>query len=157
MARGKPAEKGKILERQINALELRKSGHTYREIARRLGVSHVQAYNDVQNELNVLRTEVAHNAEELRTLELERLDKITRSLDHWVEAGSAPAAIATLKASERRAKLLGLDKPTEIKVDVQLFMQLQRAADSAGVDLSQVFQAMINEFANVESSGNSAE
>lgn len=150
MARGKAAEKGKILERQINALELRKSGHTYREIGRRLGISHVQAYGDVQNELNVLRTEVGHSADELRTLELERLDKITRSLDHWIEAGSAPAAMATLKASERRAKLLGLDKPTEIKVDIQLFMQLQHAADNAGVDLSQIFEALIRRFANAE-------
>jgi hypothetical protein len=155
VGRGKPAEKAKILERQNDAIELRKSGFTYREIARRLDIDVAQAYRDVQNELNVLRTEVAHNAEELRQLELERIDKITRAMDSWVEAGNTQAAIATLKASERRAKLLGLDKPTEIKVDIQLFLQLQHAADKVGVNLSEVFQAMINEFANVDPAGDS--
>ncbi len=42
-------------------------------------------------------------------------------------------------------------------LDGKLLKELKHQADSAGVDLGQVFEAMINEFAHVDSSGNSEE
>lgn len=146
MARGKSAEKAAILERQIKALELRKAGYSFRAIGKRLGVTHVQAYRDVNNELKELGSRIQHDADELRQLELERLDTIHRALRREVLDGNPAAANATLKTMERRAKLLGLDKPTEIKVDIALFLQLQQAANDAGVDLSEVFEALIKRF-----------
>lgn len=120
MARGKAAEKGQILERQIQALELRKSGWSYRKIGEKLGVSHETARQDVEGELKVLDLGNENKRNELRQLELERLDKITNALDHWLEAGSVPAINAYLKAMERRAKLLGLDAPEEKNLHVDL-------------------------------------
>ena len=120
MARGKAAEKGQILERQIQALELRKSGWSYRKIGEKLGVSYETARKDVEGELKILDQANEDKRNELRQLELERLDKITSALDHWLEAGSVPAINAYLKAMERRAKLLGLDAPEEKNLHVDL-------------------------------------
>ena len=114
MARGKAAEQGKILERQINALDMRISGLSYRSIAEKLKVSHVQIYRDIENELERLAGLRSDKAETLRELELQRLDKIINSLDVWVSSGNVGAVNAWIKASERRSKLLGLDAPTKI-------------------------------------------
>ena len=150
MAHGKATDKktSTILENQFVALELRKSGLSYRKIAERLSINHQTAHNYVQKALAHLLELNNDSAEELRQLELERLDKITAAMDHWVEAGSFNHANIYLKAMERRSKYLGLDKPTEIKVDIQLFLKLQQAADEANVDLSEVFEALIRRFAN---------
>lgn len=120
MARGKASEKGKILERQLQALELRKSGWSYRKIGEKLGVSYETARLDVECELKLLDDGNTDKKIELRQLELERLDKITSALDHWIEAGSVSAISAYLRAMERRAKLLGLDAPEEKNLHVDL-------------------------------------
>lgn len=141
-------EQVEIPQRHLTALELRKMGLSYRKIAEKLGVSHVQIYNDIKSELASLSDLNTGATEELRQLELERLDRIIAALDHWVQSGNTQAAIALLKAMDTRAKLLGLYKPTEIKIDIQVLLKLQIAADRAGVDLSEVFEALINRFAN---------
>lgn len=119
MARGKAKEKGAILERQLQALEMRKSGFTYREIGKRLGISHVQAFKDVNDELKRLADERADSADELRQLELEKLDKYEANLTHWAEAGNVDAVKALLKVQERRSKLLGLDAPERKDVNIK--------------------------------------
>lgn len=118
MARTKKteAEQIDIGERRLQALELRKSGLSYRKIGARLDISHEQARQDIEAELKILAAERSDKAEELRQLELERLDKLTAALDSWVEAGSHNAVNAYLRIMERRAKLLGLDAP--MKTDV---------------------------------------
>lgn len=45
----------------------------------------------------------------------------------------------------------------QLGLDPALLKQLKMTADDAGVDLSAIFEAMINEFANVERPGNSKE
>lgn len=115
MARGKSRERANILERQLLALDLRKAGLTYRAIASKLGVNHQTAYNDVMNELKRLAAQRSESAEELRQLELEKLDKYETHLTNWAEAGSVEAIKALLKIQERRAKLLGLDAPEKIE------------------------------------------
>jgi len=111
MARGKPKEKAQILERQLEALSLRRRGLSYRAIGEKLGVSHEQARRDIDGELVRLARERDTNLEAERELELVRLDKIFDALDHWVNVGNPQVINAYLKAMERRAKLLGLDAP----------------------------------------------
>jgi predicted transcriptional regulator len=115
MARGKSREKATILERQLLALDLRKAGLTFRAIAAKLGVNHQTAYNDVMAELKRLSALRTDSAEELRQLELEKLDKYEANLTHWAEAGSVEAVKTLLKVQERRSKLLGLDAPEKIE------------------------------------------
>lgn len=107
----KGIEETVIPDREHKALELRKQGMSYRKIAHQLGVSHVQVYRDIQSELKALAVLNADSAQELKQLELERLDRIISGLDHWVQAGNAQAAMAVLKAMDTRAKLLGLYEP----------------------------------------------
>lgn len=114
MARGKTSEQGAIARRQLLALDLRISGLSFRAIADKLDVSHQQIFRDVENELERLAGLRADKAETLRELELQRLDKIINSLDSWVSSGNVGAVNAWIKASERRAKLLGLDAPTKV-------------------------------------------
>lgn len=94
-------------ERQRQALELRKAGNSYAEIATALGYgSKSAAYGAVTSLLKRLDREVG---EEVLTLELARLDTMQRTLAPKVLAGSEMAIVTTLRIMERRAKLLGLD------------------------------------------------
>lgn len=117
MARGRPREQANILERQLQAVELRKSGLSYREIGKRLDCSHEQARRDIESELKRLASERADKTEELRQLELERLDMLLKGLWPMAAVGNTGAVMSWLKVSERRAKLLGLDAPTHLQID----------------------------------------
>jgi len=139
MARGKAAEQGKILERQILALSLRISGLSYRAIADKLSkpdstISHVQIYRDIENELARLADLRADKAETVRELELQRLDKIINSLDAWVASGNVGAVNAWIKASERRSKLLGLDAPTKVDAKVAGTLKWEDVVKTDGDD-----------------------
>lgn len=126
-------------ERDAEACRLRTQGLGYQEIADRLGMSSKSsAYEAVQR---ALRDTVQEPADELRHLELLRLDELARKArgvmetEHYVvdkgtvvlwngaplvDDGPALAAIdRLLKVQERRAKLLGLDAPQRVSVDAQ--------------------------------------
>lgn len=139
MARGKSKEQGEILKRQMIALDLRISGLSYRAIADKLSkpddtISHVQVYRDIENELARLADLRADKAETLRELELQRLDKIINSLDAWVASGNVGAVNAWIKASERRAKLLGLDAPTKVDAKVAGTLKWEDVVKTDGDD-----------------------
>lgn len=124
MARGKAAEKGGIIQRQIMSLELRKAGFSYRAIADRTGVLHAQAYRDVQSELKRLSEISLDTAGELRQMELERLDIAIKGLMPFVEAGSAMHASALVKVIAERSKLLGLYAPEQVESKVTVKHEL---------------------------------
>lgn len=94
-------------ERALKAVELRKAGATYDQIARVLKYSGKgAAHNAVKR---VRDTRVSEASAELVALEADRLDKYLVALDTAIKAGDTKAIGAALKISERRAKLLGLD------------------------------------------------
>ena len=97
-------------ERRRQALELRKAGATYDQIARQIGYANEGgAYKAVQAALKAVYREPA---DEVRKLELERLDRLTLALWTRAKEGEAEAIDRVLKLMDRRAKLLGLDAPT---------------------------------------------
>ena len=100
------------------ALELRKAGGSYREIARQLGVDVHTAHADVMAELAALREKTVEQAAELRDLELQRFDEMTAGLWPQVQKGSPPAVTAAVRVSERRSRLLGLDEPTATRTEI---------------------------------------
>ena len=57
-------------------------------------------------------------AEEVRDLELQRLDEMTAGLWPQIQAGSPPAVTAAIRVSERRARLLGLDEPVATRTEL---------------------------------------
>jgi hypothetical protein len=100
------------------ALELRKAGGSYREIARQLGVDVHTVHGDVAAELADLRDTTVGRAAELRVLELERCDRMVAGLWPQIQKGSPPAVTAAIRVSERRARLLGLDAPATTRTEL---------------------------------------
>src|SRR6186713_657770 len=93
--------------RRQQALDLRLAGATYRQIGERLGVSLPIAWKHTQA---ALRQAPQEPAQELRQIELARLDRL--HMAHWSQAlgGSTDATDRVLKIMDRRARLLGLDQ-----------------------------------------------
>jgi predicted transcriptional regulator len=105
-------------ERRAKALELRKQGMSYREIGRALGVSRTAAHKYVTKELDAIRAETRASAEQLREIELERLDRYLAALEPKIVEGDDKAIATALRVMERRAKLTGLDAPQRSEVTV---------------------------------------
>ena len=114
----RPGQVEAIAERRVRALELRKAGGSYRQIAQQLGVDVHTAHADVGAELAALRETAVAEATELRALELERLDGMTSGLWPRIQEGSAAAVSAGVRVSERRSRLLGLDAPVVTKSEL---------------------------------------
>lgn len=95
----------------VKAYELRLQGFSYRQIAEQLGYADkTGAHDAVQRAQKACVTE---KREELRELELSRLDHSLTKLAPAIERGEVPAILAGLKIMERRAKLAGLDIQAE--------------------------------------------
>lgn len=143
MANGKKTDQARIdaAERRYKALDLRKQGQSYRAIGAQLNISEAQAHTDVQTALRRLAALELASADELRALELARLDmliveaaRVLAATHPYVSGGKVLsgftpdgqpigltddgpklAAIKELRAlSESRRKLLGLDAPAKI-------------------------------------------
>ena len=101
-------------EADTEALKLRSLGHTYREIADRLGINTSTAYRRVQNALVAVPYELV---DELRTLEGLRLDELHAAI--WENAinGDLRAVDRVLSIMKRRAQLFGLDVPRKFIED----------------------------------------
>jgi hypothetical protein len=103
------------LERQRQALELRKAGVGFQQIADQLGYGGPSgAFNAVARALQKV---IQEPAEAVLALELARLDAMLLGLWPKARAGHASAVDRVLKLMDRRAKYLGLDAP--VKVDLR--------------------------------------
>lgn len=103
-------------ERIGRAVELRAAGKTYRQIAALTGVSVRMAFEDVKAGLADHVASYAEQANEVRGLELARLDRLWRRAEELLESDDddgAKAIGAALRIMERRARLLGLDAQVE--------------------------------------------
>lgn len=113
------------VEKRARAVNLRKSGMTYEEIGHSMGVTKQAAHKLVMKELKRLAELHHESANELRALELARLDDINKVLYGKISGDSnenKPPDLASidryLKLMERRAKLLGLDQPIQENNDL---------------------------------------
>lgn len=95
------------------ALELRRAGTSYRDIAHQLDISLGHAHDLVRREL--AEVPVADRIA-LRNLEAERLDMLQAIV--WPQARTGDlAAIKEIRAiSESRRKLFGLDAPQQVEM-----------------------------------------
>jgi len=103
-------------EREVEALNLRKSGATYDQIGKALGITTQGAYKAIIRSLKRLNEQNSESSEELRRLEIERLDRMLVAIWPQVLNGNQGAVDRAIKISERRAKLLGLDAPTRADI-----------------------------------------
>jgi hypothetical protein len=114
MPRGKPSKNSKqqaaAKSKDREALELRKAGATYQQIADKLGISLSGAGVCVSRAMDALRLEVKEAAQQVLELELDRLDHMLLGLWDKARRGDTAAIDRVLKIQERRAKYLGLDQ-----------------------------------------------
>jgi hypothetical protein len=103
----------KIVDEQVKCLELKRQGLTVRAIAALVKLPKTT----VQERLDAAFAELLlPPAEEVRKLELERLDAWQLRLEQRLDQGEDPIRVIPvgLKVLERRAKLLGLDAPIQV-------------------------------------------
>lgn len=96
------------VERGQEALGLRARGKSYQEIGEALGITASGAYKIVQNALKRTQHEAA---DEVRAMELTRLDELLDGVWEKAKRGDSRAVVAALAIMDRRAKYMGLDKP----------------------------------------------
>jgi hypothetical protein len=107
------------IEKRMQVMNLRISGWSMPEIASHLSMSTQEVYTIVLTQLQEWTNLTREMTEEMRTLELERLDALLKYLWPKVQVGSAKAIEVALKITERRAKLSGLDAPEKTQVQVE--------------------------------------
>jgi hypothetical protein len=102
------------------AMSLRVAGRTMVQIAKAMDVS-IPTVNKLLGEsLQEFQAEEKEACQKLRATTCARLDVMVSKLWALVQQGDASAILAVVKIEERRAKLLGLDKPAQVKVSVEL-------------------------------------
>jgi len=100
--------------RKQQAYDMRLRGKTYRVIADELGVGVGTVHRWVQE---VLDSIVLPTVEAVRKQEVDRLMRYLDVLDTRIEDGDDKAVGLALKVSERLAKMLGVDMPTQVQVE----------------------------------------
>lgn len=98
-------------ETQVKALEYRKMGLSYSQIAEKLGLGSPQtAWNAVES---ALKRTLQEPADDVRKMELARLDAMWIKPYLAAQAGDTFAVGTCLNIMNRRARLLGLDAPVK--------------------------------------------
>ena len=126
------------VEKQAEALALRKAGHTFEDIAERVGyASKSGAFKAV---MSALRKTIQEPADELRRLELERLDVMLKSLWPFILKGSPRHVEIGLKVMDRRAALLGLDAPKQVEDHrtVTIAIMAEHLASESGLNKDEI-------------------
>ncbi len=107
--------------RRGEALQLRLGGASFRQIADKLDFGGPSgAFKAVDQ---ALKDYLQEPADQLRQLELARLDAWTLSLAPACNAGDTDAIRTALRVMERRTKLTGLDAPIWVDIRAQLVEQ----------------------------------
>lgn len=107
----------KAAELERRATELRLAGHTYRAIADIIGgVTYIGVYKAVIRSLKRNQEETAENAEVLRSIEQDRLERLIAAADAKAQAGDIAAIDTVRKLSESLRKLNGIDAPAKTDV-----------------------------------------
>ncbi len=109
------AARAVALQREQEALALRRAGKRYDEIAEELGLSVSGAWSVVRRAFKRSQKLNEAEADYQRTLDLERLDAALAAIWPQVEQGKLFAVDRLLGILERRARLLGLDAPEQVR------------------------------------------
>ncbi len=115
-------------QKQAEALRLRVGGADFPSIAKYLSVSLGSAYNYVTRGIAEMTEDAPEHADQIKQMELIRLDKMLLGVQKLAFAGDEKAIQTVLKIMDRRAKYLSLDAKI---VDAPL---LDDAANTAKID-----------------------
>jgi hypothetical protein len=137
-----------LFHKEIQVMDLRQAGHTWDQISKALGYKDPMASRRIFQ--GAFAKAVIPKIEEVRSIESNRLDKITLILWPLVEQGDIKAIETVIKLMERRAKMLGLDAPTRIHQEV-IVWEGDESIDRAVRDLAALLTRN-----NADSTGESA-
>jgi hypothetical protein len=98
-------------EQNYRGLPGRRASHA--AIAEELGVGLATAYRDVKAVIDRTKAEANETADEIRAIELERIDAAIVGIMPKVEVGNSRACEVMVKLQERRSRYLGLDVPSK--------------------------------------------
>jgi hypothetical protein len=104
------------LQHEMEALKWRKAGLSYHEIGVQIKLSKAGAYKAVMRALKKVNEEVLEVADEVKTLELERLNDLYKISYALALEGDTNAIAKCISIMDRRAKYLGLDAPKSLDV-----------------------------------------
>lgn len=135
-----------LMEKRTEALRLRKSGMTYPDIALRLGVAKETARSYV---LGALEAFVEEPGEEVRKMEIMRLDSLLQAIWPMCMAGDLEAIDRALKIEQFRAKITGMMMP--IKIDIEL--RIRDMAKTMGLNEDEAI-AVAGEYVRMISAAN---
>jgi hypothetical protein len=111
-------------ERANVALGLRRGGASYEQIGKHLGCRKSDAYKIVKRAIDAIPREAA---EDVRLMELARLDVMMATLWPLAAKGDGAAIERMLRIMKRRAEYLGLDEP---KTLLQVHTLLEKELNS---------------------------
>jgi hypothetical protein len=119
-------------ERRRKALELRKAGASYEQIATQLGYTNKgSVWRDVRDAIADIYREPAMD---VRQLELGRLDAMLLGVWQKAKAGDPHAIDRVIRIQERRSAYEGLDMPRALKVEVARELDSNLEKLKAGLD-----------------------
>lgn len=105
-----------LVDKEIRVLELRRVGLTWQRIAEEVGYAdHTGAYAAYKR---AIKRTMQQPADELREQEIDRLDRLQVAVWPSAMKGDTRAILTIIRLMERRAKLLGLDKPIKIEQEI---------------------------------------
>lgn len=110
---GKVSSK-ETIDREVQALELRRAGYSYAEIARAMGLSGKDTVHNIVG--RALERCVREPADAVVELETQRLDQLFKAVLPTALTGDPASVNSALRVMERRARLLGLDAPAQVHV-----------------------------------------
>lgn len=113
------------MELASQAMKLRADGNSYQEIGDEMHISLAVARKLVQEGLRFSLSEAADEVRQLEAFKLERLYKVVYPL---ALQGDGAAVDRCIRIMERKAKLLGIDSPTEVdmaELRAHLFAKLK--------------------------------
>lgn len=114
--RNRPTHPRRLAAEQLaaQAFQLRLHGHTFAAIAVALGKPMPTVKAAYQRSLMRTRSETDVAREQLRAMEVARLDHYLSKMAPQIDKGDERAIDRAIRIADRRAKLLGLDAPTKI-------------------------------------------
>ena len=110
------ARKIESAQRQQKAIDLRLAGATFEKIGDALGVSRQAAHKMVGRAVSQMAEDNADAIERVRAIEVARLDRLLLGVWQPARSGDLRAVDRALKIMERRARLLGLDRPQGLEI-----------------------------------------
>lgn len=132
-AAGRPSHrryKAKSLEQRVkivDAVQMRIQGYSYQDIKDQLGFTTIDEVRVAIDRL--LADYTVESTEQLRTIEAARLDVYLTKLEELIEDGHVQAIDKAIKVQERRARLMGLDKPVQINATGEITIAVKVIRD----------------------------